>query len=101
MLLGNKKDDNEETYIFDDEGEKREIMDCKSEFLNKWATQVYQRLSKADFSFWNSREGGEMQRMMELMENGDSGIMEDPVIMEKEFVDTINNMKNGKASGVD
>ena len=39
-------------------------MDCKSEFLDKWATQVYQRLSKADFSFWNSSEGGEMQRMM-------------------------------------
>merc|ERR1711888_215610 len=27
--------------------------------------------------------------------------MEDPIIGEKEFVDTINNMKNGKASGVD
>merc|ERR1712121_451217 len=33
--------------------------------------------------------------------NGNSGIMENPVITEKEFVDTINNMKNGKASGVD
>ena len=101
LLLGNKKDDKEEAYIFDDEGEKTEIMDCRSEFLNKWATQVYQRLSKADFSFWNNSEGGEMQRMIELMENGDSGIMEDPIIGEKEFVDTINNMKNGKASGVD
>merc|ERR1712033_132276 len=44
---------------------------------------------------------GEMQRMLELMEIGNSGIMEDPIISEKEFVDTINNMKNGKASGVD
>ena len=69
--------------------------------MDKWETQVYQRLKKADFSFWNSSEGGEMQRMLELMEIGDSGIMEDPVISEKEFVDTINNMKNGKASGVD
>merc|ERR1711895_67768 len=80
---------------------KKEIMDCKSGFMDKWATQVYQRLKKADFSFWNSSEGGEMQRMLELMEIGDSGIMEDPIISEKEFVDTINNMKNGKASGVD
>merc|ERR1712050_95748 len=32
---------------------------------------------------------------------GNSGIMENPVITEKEFVDTINNMKNGKATGVD
>merc|ERR1712121_338 len=46
-------------------------------------------------------EGGEMQRMIRLMEKGDSGIMEDPIIKEKEFVNTINNMKNGKASGVD
>merc|ERR1712121_92959 len=46
-------------------------------------------------------EGGEMQRMIRLMEKGDSGIMEDPIIKEEEFVNTINNMKNGKASGVD
>ena len=39
--------------------------------------------------------------MLELMKIGNSGIMEDPIINEKEFVDTINNMKNGKASGVD
>ena len=76
-------------------------MECKSEFLETWATQVYQRLSKADFSFWSDSEGGEMQRMIRLMEKGDSGIMEDPIIKEKEFVNTINNMKNGKASGVD
>merc|ERR1711895_67804 len=80
---------------------KKEILDCKSQFLDKWTTQVYQRLSKADFSFWNSSEGGEMQKMLELMKIGNSGTMEDPIIVEKEFVDTINNMKNGKASGVD
>ena len=45
--------------------------------------------------------GGERQRMIRLMEDGNSGIMEDPIIGEKEFVDTINNMKNGKATGVD
>merc|ERR1712121_471189 len=101
MLLGKKKIDNEEAYIFDDRGGKQEIMECRTEFMDKWTTKVYQRLTKADFSFWNNCEGGEMQRMMELMKTGNSGIMEDPVITEKEFVDTINNMKNGKASGVD
>merc|ERR1712239_59123 len=39
--------------------------------------------------------------MMKKMEEDGSGIMENPIITEKEFVDTINNMKNGKASGVD
>ena len=101
LLLGKNKDNNEEAYIFDDEGEKTEIMNCKSEYLETWAAQVYQKLSKADFSFWSNTEGGEMQNMIRLMEEGNSGIMEDPIIEEKEFVDTINNMKNGKATGVD
>ena len=103
VLFGREKDDNEETYIFgvDGDNEKKEIMECKSEFMNKWLTQVYQKLNKADFSFWYNREEGEMQKMIKLMENGNSGIMEDPVILEDEFVNTINKMKNGKASGVD
>ena len=101
LLLGKNKEDNEEAYIYNDEGDKTEIMDCKSEYLETWATQVYQKLSKADFSFWSNSEGGEMQRMIRLMEEGNSGIMEDPIIEEKEFVNTINNMKNGKATGVD
>merc|ERR1712002_1089238 len=86
--------------IYENGEEEQEIMECRTEFMDKWITEVYQRLTKADFSFW-SDEGGEIQRMLELMEIGNSGIMENPVITEKEFVDTINNMKNGKASGVD
>ena len=39
--------------------------------------------------------------MIKQMVDGNSGIMEDPIIMERELVDTINNMKNNKASGVD
>merc|ERR1711888_328387 len=88
LLLGKNKDNNEEAYIFDDEGKKTEIMNCKSEYLETWAAQVYQKLSKADFSFWSNTEGGEMQNMIRLMEEGNSGIMEDPIIEEKEFVDT-------------
>ena len=39
--------------------------------------------------------------MLNQMTDEDSDIMEDPVIAEKEFVDTINKMKNNKATGVD
>ena len=35
------------------------------------------------------------------MTEEESDIMENPVISEKELVDTINNMKNNKATGVD
>merc|ERR1712215_670826 len=42
-----------------------------------------------------------MGRMIKQMVDGNSGIMEDPIIVEKEFVDTINKMINNKATGVD
>ena len=76
-------------------------MEVKSEFLNKWSTQVYQKLGKADFSFWYNKDNGERQKMIEQMKEINSGIMEDPVIAEKELVDTINKMKNNKATGID
>merc|ERR1711895_182799 len=41
------------------------------------------------------------KKMIEQMKEGKSDIMKDPVISEKEFVETINKMKNNKATGVD
>ena len=96
IITGRGKEEKEEAYIFDEEGEKNEIMECRSEFMNKWSTQVYQKLEKADFSFWYNKENGERQKMIEQMKDINSGIMEDPVIAEKELVDTINKMKNNK-----
>merc|ERR1712002_1057170 len=56
LLLGKEKQDKEEAFIYEKEEEKQEIMECKTEFLEKWIKNVYQRLEKADFSFW-SKEG--------------------------------------------
>merc|ERR1712239_35699 len=64
-------------------------------------SQVYQKLEKANFSFWYDKEHGHKQKMLEEMTENGSDIMENPVIHEEEFVNTINNMKNNKASGVD
>merc|ERR1712002_36950 len=86
--------------IYENGEEKQEIMECKTEFMEKWIKSVYQRLAKADFTFW-SKEGGEKEKMMEQMKNKNSGIMENPIITEEEFVNTINNMKNKKATGID
>merc|ERR1711942_441242 len=58
-------------------------------------------MKKTDFTFWYDEKNGMKKEMTKKMEEGDSEIMENPVITEKEFTDTINNMKNGKASGVD
>ena len=76
-------------------------MECKSEFLKDWNKQVYQKLQKADFTFWYNEKDGEKTKMIQQMKNESSDIMKDPVITEKEFVDTINKMKNNKATGID
>ena len=100
LLLGKEKQDKEEAFIYEKEEEKQEIMECKTDFMEKWNKSVYQRLAKADFTFW-SKEGGKKEKMLEQMKNKNSGIMENPIITEEEFVSTINNMKNKKATGID
>jgi len=78
-------------------------MNCEDSFAQKWTENIYQRLEKTDFSFWHGDNGknGLKQQMDEEMAQGNSEIMDTPIISEKEFVDTINNMKNCKASGID
>ena len=100
-LLGKDKENTEEAFIYTEEGDKKEIGLYKKEFMSKWTHQVYQKLEKADFSFWYDREHGQRQSMLKLMTEEESDIMENPVISEKELTDTINNMKNNKATGVD
>ena len=100
-LLGREKENSEEAYIYTEDGEKKEINECKKEFITNWTQQVYQKLERASFTFWDDEKNGQRKEMIKKMEEEGSGIMENPIITEKEFVDTINNMKNGKASGVD
>merc|ERR1712179_758155 len=95
--------DIENTYIFTDTGEKVDIMDCVSEYIEGWKNAVYQKDTKTDFSFWYGGNGekGLKRVMEELLEQGESGIMENPTISEEEFAGVIKQMKNGKASGID
>ena len=67
----------------------------KTPFIKKW--------KKTNFSFWYGENGkkGFKQAMEEELEQGNSEIMEAPHISEEEFVKVINNMQNGKASGID
>ena len=102
-LLGKDKEMTDEAFIFTEQGDKHEIMSCKNDFIKDWTKYVYQKLEKADFSFWtgDDKQKGMKQQMEEEMTEEDSEIMCNPVITEKEFTDTINNMKNNRASGVD
>merc|ERR1711895_189532 len=101
-LLGKKREVSEEAFIYE-EGTKKEIMTCEDTFTSKWTENIYQKLRKADFSFWYGSKDlkGTRDQMIEELENGNPDIMENPIIEEKEFKDVINDMKNGRASGVD
>merc|ERR1711913_185993 len=101
-LLGKKREVNEEAFIYE-EGIEKEIMTCEDTFTKKWTDNIYQKLRKADFSFWYGSKDlkGTRDQMIEELENGNPDIMENPIIEEKEFKDVINDMKNGRASGVD
>merc|ERR1711874_380428 len=68
-----------------------------------WTDAIYQKMEKTNFSFWYGEDGkgGLKQIMEDEMKQENSEFMEAPIISEEEFVDTINNMKNGRASGVD
>ena len=101
IVTGRRKEEEEEAFIFNEEGERKDIMEYKSEFLVDWTEQVYQKLQKADFSFWYEEREGVKAKMIQQMSEENSGIMEDPVISEEEFIKTINNMKNNKATGID
>ena len=102
-LLGKNKEIVDEAYVYTDEGQKIEIMDFEEEYSEEWRKSIYQKYEKTDFSFWYGGKGerGLRDIMLEEMKQENSNIMENPSISEEEFIRVINNMKNGKASGVD
>merc|ERR1712055_1288766 len=100
-LVGKDKNGNEEAFIFTEEGEREEIMECRRNFIDAWTSKVYQKLRKADFSFWSDKVSGMKKKMEEVMAGGNHEIMECPPITMEELENTINDMKNNKASGVD
>ena len=98
-LLGKNKEE-EEAYIYTDEGERKEIMEIPEKFIGSWLINIYQKATRPDFSFWHGKEGL-MEKMLNEEKEGNSDIMKFPTIEEKEFTSAINKMKNGKASGID
>ena len=64
---------------------------------------IYQKTEIVDLSLWYGKEGlkGKKKEMEEEEKQTDSGIMKIPVMTEDELVNITNNMKNGKAAGVD
>ena len=102
-LLGNNKEKEGETYVYTQDGEKREIEEISDDYINKWRQEVYLKTERIDFSFWYGMESvkGKKEEMEEEEKTENSGIMKFPVIEEKEMMDVIKKMKNGKAAGVD
>merc|ERR1712239_109515 len=63
-LLGKDKENSEDAYIYTEDGEKKEINECKEEFITNWTQQVYQKLERADFTFWYDETNGQKQEMI-------------------------------------
>merc|ERR1711913_135339 len=76
-LLGKNKELTDEAFVYTEQGEKQEIMTCEDHFTQKWTENVYQKLKKADFSFWNGDDNqkGIKQQMEEEMTKENSEIM--------------------------
>ena len=99
-LIGKDREREGEAYVYDDEGKKNEIMSIQKDFTTSWKNNIYQKAEKTDFSFWYGI-GGQMEVMKKEEENPNSNIMKLPEIEENELTEIINNMKNGKAAGID
>ena len=66
-------------------------MEYDKEYMNGWKSSVYQKSEKTDFSFWYGKEGvrGLKEEMEDMLKEGNSGIMETPIITDQEFVEVI------------
>merc|ERR1712030_290674 len=42
-LVGKDKNGSEEAFIYTEEGEKKEIMNCRKKFMEAWTSKVYQK----------------------------------------------------------
>ena len=83
-LLGKKKEDEEEAYVYTDEGERKEVMEIPERFIGSWMMNIYQKAARPDFSFWYGKEGV-MEKMKEEEKKDNSEIMKFPIIEEKDL----------------
>ena len=90
-LLGKTKERDEETFVFTEEGNKKEIMTYTKEYTEEWKKSVYQKTDRIDFTFWygNDTIKGWKTEMEEDLKNGDSGIMVTPIITIKEMIEVV------------
>jgi len=102
-LLGNNKEKDEDTYVYTEEGLKKDIIEISEEYLDKRKQNIYQKTGRIDFTFWYGDENqrGMKEEMEEDERNENSEIMKFPIIQEEELMTVIKNMKNGESAGID
>ena len=54
-LLGSNKE-KEDTYVYTQEGDKKEIIEMSKEYIDKWKQAIYQKTGRTNFSFWYGTE---------------------------------------------
>ena len=63
-LLGKNKEKEEETYVYSEEGVRKEIMEISKKYVDVWKENSFQKNERIDFSFWHG-ENGLMKAMIE------------------------------------
>ena len=60
-LLGKNKEEEEETYIYIEEGDRIEIMEIPEKFIGTWLINIYQKAKKNRLLLlaWKRRYDGE------------------------------------------
>ena len=53
--MGKNREEDEETFVHDEEGERKEIMEIPEKFVGTWVYNIYQKLLRPDFSFWHKK----------------------------------------------
>ena len=51
-LLGKNREREEDTYVYTQDGVRKEIMEISEKYVDKWKKNSFQKNERTDFSFW-------------------------------------------------
>merc|ERR1711888_123855 len=107
-IQGKTKPKNKKTYIYTDDEEKKEVKEIWEEFVNYWRITIYQKDNSRVSEKWygNNKNKGWRISYVSYLDNlikkeEEKKIMQIPIINEEELLERSNNLKNGKAAGID
>ena len=56
-LLGENNEREDETYVYTEDGVRKEIMEMKGDYVEAWKKNSFQKAGRVDFTFWHGKNG--------------------------------------------